>query len=142
MSGLKKGWAQTFSNSPRSQKFLAIDKKGVNSKFVKIAGELKRKQTSILFQLRSGHAPLNHHLHRLKKAGSPNCPRCDHHFLLECPAYRRERFHLRRKIGQAAYSLQQLLSEEKIIPHTLKYIGETKRFQATFGDVSPEINNE
>ncbi|KAJ3978378.1 hypothetical protein F5890DRAFT_1384616, partial [Lentinula detonsa] len=114
--------------------------------FVKIAGELKRKQTSILFQLRSGHAPLNHHLHRLKKAGSPNCPRCDHvgrqlkettkHFLLECPAYRRERFHLRRKIGQAAYSLQQLLSEEKVIPHTLKYIGETKRFQATFGDVS------
>ncbi|KAJ3980912.1 hypothetical protein F5890DRAFT_1388492, partial [Lentinula detonsa] len=108
----------------------------------------KRKQTSILFQLRSGHAPLNHHLHRLKKVGSPNCPHCDltgrqtketvKHLLLECPAYQRERFHLRRKIGQAARSLQQLLSEEKIIPHTLRFIRDTKRFQSTFGNILPD----
>ncbi|KAJ3978991.1 hypothetical protein F5890DRAFT_1421969 [Lentinula detonsa] len=115
---------------------------------MKIAGELKRKQ----IQLRSGHAPLNHHLHRLKKAGSPSCPHCDltgrqvretvKHFLLECPAYQRERFHLRRKTGQAAYSLQHLLSEEKTIAHTLRYIGGTKRFQHVYGNISPDTNNE
>ncbi|KAJ3897741.1 hypothetical protein F5879DRAFT_1073916 [Lentinula edodes] len=103
-NSLKTRWAQRFSTSPRHGKFTAIDPKGTNSKFAENAGELWRKQTSILFQLRTGHVPLNSHLHRIGKADSPNCPHCDttgratietvKHYITECPAYRKERFRL------------------------------------------------
>ncbi|KAJ3979186.1 hypothetical protein F5890DRAFT_1421700, partial [Lentinula detonsa] len=81
---------------------------------------------------------LNYHLHRIAKTNSPNCPHCDimgqqtketvKHYLLECPAYRKERFNLRRKMGWEGSSLQHLLSNEKSIPEpeVLQFIGSTK----------------
>ncbi|KAJ3780081.1 hypothetical protein GGU10DRAFT_250040, partial [Lentinula aff. detonsa] len=106
---------------------------------------LKRKQTSIIFQLRTGHTSLKAHLHRLHKADSPNCPHCERqriciketvkHYIMDCPAYRRERFQLLRKLGRNARSLCHILSNEKAIPHLLQYIGRTKRFQRVIGDL-------
>ncbi|KAJ3874759.1 hypothetical protein F5051DRAFT_314507, partial [Lentinula edodes] len=103
----------------------------------------RRKQTSILFQLRTGHVPLNSHLHRIGKADSPNCPHCNaagranietvKHYITECPAYRKERFRLRQKLGRQTRSLRHLLSDKKCTPHLLRYIGGTKRFEKVFG---------
>jgi hypothetical protein len=47
---------------------------------------------SILLQLRTGHAPLCKHLHKLERHVSPMCPYCKQeeetvqHFLVKCPA--------------------------------------------------------
>ncbi|KAI0365283.1 hypothetical protein BV20DRAFT_909194, partial [Pilatotrama ljubarskyi] len=50
-----------------------------------------------LTHLRTGHAPLNDHLHRIGRADSPLCPACMTaretviHHLIQCPACRRQR---------------------------------------------------
>ena len=61
---------------------------------------LKRHEQSIIFQLRTGHVPLNGYLHRIKPQQSPACPLCNepeetvNHLLFECRALAdlRERF--------------------------------------------------
>ena len=53
--------------------------------------KLERKEQSVIFRLRTQHAPLNYHLNRLNQMHEPLCPLCDHayetieHFLFECP---------------------------------------------------------
>ncbi|KAJ7690991.1 hypothetical protein B0H17DRAFT_935466, partial [Mycena rosella] len=47
-----------------------------SGKFRKLTAPLPRKHSSLLFQLRTHHAPLAHHLHSLKKSPSPTCPCC------------------------------------------------------------------
>jgi len=37
---------------------------------------LKRQEQSLIFRLRTGHAPLNNHLHRIKKDHPAQCPLC------------------------------------------------------------------
>ncbi|KAF8231877.1 hypothetical protein L208DRAFT_1466842 [Tricholoma matsutake] len=55
--------------------------------------EMMRKHTSLLLQLRTGHIPLNKHLHWIQKAELPTCPCCHHHdetvahYVLHCPAH-------------------------------------------------------
>ena len=61
---------------------------------------LKRHEQSIIFQLRTGHVPLNGYLHRIKPQQSPACPLCNepeetvNHLLFGCRALTdlRERF--------------------------------------------------
>ena len=56
--------------------------------------KLERKEQSIMFRLRTQHAPLHHHLNRLNPMYGPLCHLCDHayetveHFLFECPNLR------------------------------------------------------
>ncbi|KAJ7704558.1 hypothetical protein B0H17DRAFT_1224699, partial [Mycena rosella] len=63
-----------------------------SNKFRKLTAPLLRKHSAVLFQLRSQHAPLAKHLHRLNKLPSPTCPCCGvadetvDHFLHFCPA--------------------------------------------------------
>ena len=51
----------------------------------------------IALWLRTGHSPLNKHLHRTGQRDSPNCSHCHttpegrRHFLLECPQYQAAR---------------------------------------------------
>ena len=54
---------------------------------------LERKQQAVIFRLRSQHAPLNAHLHRIQpKVNQPSCPLCQHpsetvqHNLFHCPS--------------------------------------------------------
>ncbi|KAH7916939.1 hypothetical protein BV22DRAFT_970327, partial [Leucogyrophana mollusca] len=100
-----------------------------------------------LFQLRTNHAPLNKHLFRIKgnadEPESPICPSCKakeetvHHFLIACPAHQRQRDALIRALGRKANSLPALLSDEKCTSALFKYIASTRRFEQTFGDVTP-----
>ena len=51
---------------------------------------LKRQEQSLIFRLRTGHIPLNSHLHRIKKNHPAQCPLCGspnetvEHHLLHC----------------------------------------------------------
>jgi ribonuclease HI len=58
--------------------------------------KLERSESSIIYQLRSGHTPLNSYLHRIKKLNSPNCTTCNtpedvQHFLIKCRRFNNER---------------------------------------------------
>ncbi|KAG2036260.1 hypothetical protein BDR03DRAFT_866465, partial [Suillus americanus] len=96
-----------------------------------------------LFQLRTGHVPLNKHLHRISKAPSPTCTACHqknesvYHFILECPAHARPRNAMRTALGTNACTLANLLHNRKHVKKLLTFIAQTKRFATTFGDVTP-----
>ncbi|KAG2051098.1 hypothetical protein BDR06DRAFT_959268 [Suillus hirtellus] len=91
--------------------------------------------------LRTGHAPLNKHLHRIGKAERPSCPHCRDteesvfHFLTTCPQYQRERHLMTCALGRNATSLPFLLSDPAATPHLVRYINATGRMRTTFGEV-------
>ncbi|KZV70474.1 hypothetical protein PENSPDRAFT_561026, partial [Peniophora sp. CONT] len=94
---------------------------------------LTRKDSTVLFQLRSGHAPLNAHLHRMKCVEAPTCDRCwadDEtvtHFVYECPAWTRERRGMKAAAGKAWRSPAYLFGKDKGIKALLAYVRETGR---------------
>lgn len=63
-------------DSPRYPLLKKIDDGTPSNRFQKLIAGLPRNQASLLMQLRTGHAPLNKHLHRIKSADSPLCPAC------------------------------------------------------------------
>ncbi|EPS98120.1 hypothetical protein FOMPIDRAFT_19487, partial [Fomitopsis schrenkii] len=94
-----------------------------------------------LTQLRTEHAPLSFHLHRIGRADSPTCSACEGsretvaHYLLDCPAYGNARARLHHKIGSAAHTLRYLLTEPKTLGPLFRFIHETRRFAASYGDL-------
>ncbi|OCH84712.1 hypothetical protein OBBRIDRAFT_710926, partial [Obba rivulosa] len=92
-----------------------------------------------LVQLRTGHAPLNQHLHRIGKSDTPTCPNCGAeretipHFFFTCPTHHQLRTALRRKLGRTALSLRGLLATPTALRHTLNYVNQTQRFASTYG---------
>ncbi|KAJ7769948.1 hypothetical protein B0H16DRAFT_1277191, partial [Mycena metata] len=65
-----------LKRSPRYARIKDVDDTLPSSHFRKLTSSLPRKHSSLLFQLRSRHAPLAKHLHRLNKAPSPTCACC------------------------------------------------------------------
>jgi ribonuclease HI len=96
---LKDTWNKAWHKSPRMQKSKLIDSTIPSQKFLKLINDpdISRKGASWLFQLRTGHIPLNAYLHRFKRTESAKCPACRYHnetpqhFLLNCPGYAHER---------------------------------------------------
>ncbi|KZV61832.1 hypothetical protein PENSPDRAFT_553759, partial [Peniophora sp. CONT] len=96
---------------------------------------LSRRDSTVLFQLRSGHAPLNAHLHRIKCADSPVCEACGEddetvkHFVYECPARMAERRRMKRAAGKAWRSPGFLFGNEKGIKALVAFARETGRLR-------------
>ncbi|EJD40023.1 hypothetical protein AURDEDRAFT_70675 [Auricularia subglabra TFB-10046 SS5] len=92
---------------------------------------------SIIVQLQIGHAPLNRHLHRIKKHDHATCDACGaapesvRHFLLECPAYNPQRQRMMLALGRGYDRLDALLSTRTGIAATLKYAAATGRFKSS-----------
>ena len=130
---LKHEAVEACRNSKVYPKLHAIDPSTPSKSFAKIVQALPRRQAALLIQLRSGHAPLNNHLHRIGKAESPLCPACHrknesvHHYLIECREYDCHRNHMTAKLRRDARSLHTLLSNPLAIPTLFKYINDTKR---------------
>ncbi|KAJ7243897.1 hypothetical protein B0H12DRAFT_1022753, partial [Mycena haematopus] len=76
---LQKAAKKDFARSKRYARIKDIDPSAPSSKFRKLVKPIPRKHAALLFQLRSHHAPLASHLHRLKKTPSPICPCCQQH---------------------------------------------------------------
>jgi hypothetical protein len=98
MSKLKKRWEHRWKSSPREDLLKTIDNTAPSKKYLWLISDLDRHQVSMLFQLRTGHIGLNHHLFRIRKSDMPVCPNCQSltvemvkHFLIDCPFYRQER---------------------------------------------------
>jgi hypothetical protein len=111
-----------------------------SKKYLRLISGLDRRQASILFQLRSGHIGLNHHLFCIRRSESPSCPHCRgitvetvKHYLMDCPFYAQERHELQRKLRRNAGSLSFLLSSPDAVLPLLKFVHATGRFKSFFG---------
>ncbi|KAJ6450599.1 hypothetical protein C8R45DRAFT_848881 [Mycena sanguinolenta] len=110
-----------------------------SAKFRKLTRNLPRKHASLLFQLRSHHAPLTKHLHRLNKSPTPTCPCCGlyeetvDHFLHFCSAHDAARRQLRAANRLAAHT-KHLLSDPALLPDLFLYIQRTGWFHSVFRD--------
>jgi hypothetical protein len=128
-----------LKKSTRYARIKDVDDSLPSNKFRKLTAALPRKHASLLFQLRSHHAPLAKHLHRLNKLPSSNCPCCGQHdetvehFLHFCPAHDAARRQLRAANRLAAFT-KHLLSDPDLLPLLFRYIQRTGRFHSVFGD--------
>jgi hypothetical protein len=136
---LKKAASKHYKKSPRQARITEVDPSAPSSKFRKLTAKLPRKHAALLFQLRSHHAPLAKHLHRLSKSPSPICPCCNEtvetveHFLHFCSAHAAARREL-HKAGRLARFTKHLLTDPKLLPDLFHYIQRSGRFHAVFGD--------
>ncbi|TFY52504.1 hypothetical protein EVJ58_g9980 [Rhodofomes roseus] len=128
--------------SPRAERMDRINPDLPSKGYCKLTEQLPRRHASILFQLRTEHAPLQRHLHRIQRADSPSCPNCNmaqetvYHFLMECPAYDDHRARLALDAGPAARSIRHLLTTPKLMGALFRYIHATGRFTTTYGSLS------
>jgi hypothetical protein len=81
--------------SMRFNKMEHINKTMPSNRYVKLVHSLLRNQSTLIFWLRTGYIPLNHHLHRIHAIDSPECESCKsemietvQHYLLDCPAHK------------------------------------------------------
>ena len=132
----KERWRQDWIESPRYAKFKHIDPSLPSRRFLKLISnpKISRADTSKIFQIRSGHVPLNAYLHRFKRKESAQCPACGaqketpQHFLLECPAYTHERRKLKQRRGELEAKFAELVTSEKKTIALAQYIQATGRF--------------
>ena len=123
-----------WEKSPRFDRMKATDPTAPSSKYIKLTEKLPRKLTSILTQLRTGHAALAKHLHRIKKADSPLCPAClqrpetVQHLILHCPAHQAARHTLRTKTGGQDIKIAKILTTAKYLCALFRFIAQTGRF--------------
>lgn len=147
-------WVDLWSTSPRKERMDRIDPDFPFKKFTQIQYKLSKAQSSLLIQLRSGHIPLNAHLHRLGCAETNKCPACDErrggaraketviHYLFECTAYRHERLDMDRALGPRCRDLKAIMSNYDHIKALLHFVSQTRRLQRNFGDVSLSLTTE
>jgi ribonuclease HI len=127
------------SSSKYLRKMARLDPTFKPSKYAKTAASLPRRHSALLVQLRSGHAPVQKHLHRIKRAATATCPGCGTteetvmHYLLHCRKYKEQRKVIRQELGRKASEPSYLLSNTKALPALFRYIAATKRFDKSFG---------
>lgn len=134
---LKLKWAAEWAASPRYRQYHFQDTLTPYSqmylKYISIP-EISRVMASRIFQLRVGHAPLNHYLHKFKKIDSPRCPACGYpketveHFLIHCPKYAHERWPLRNRFRGGLPKLSKMLTNPKLLMPIVNFIEATQRF--------------
>jgi len=144
MAKLKRKAQREWEKSPHHQTINQFNDTMPSKKYLKLVKPLQRKHSSILYQLRTGHIPLAKHLHRFKKAESPQCPCCHqeeetvHHYLMRCPAHQNARNAMIRDAGIDATNMNKLLSKKSLLPHLFRFISAPGRLRSVFGTV-PEL---
>ncbi|KIK32790.1 hypothetical protein CY34DRAFT_42880, partial [Suillus luteus UH-Slu-Lm8-n1] len=108
-----------------------IDLNLLQRSFVKFTATFPKRLTGVYMALRTRHAPLHHHLHRIGKVPSPHCPHCPDtnetvpHLLLNCPSYRQDRHALTVVLGRKASSLPFLLSNPLATQPLVRFLNAT-----------------
>jgi ribonuclease HI/endonuclease/exonuclease/phosphatase family metal-dependent hydrolase len=138
-ASLKERARKAWRESPRAQHMDEVDKSMPSRKYLELVEGLTRHKASLLMQMRTGHAPLQAHLFRLRKTESPTCPSCGReretvqHYLMVCPEFQAQRRRMIADGGQGARNRGALLSQAKLRPLLFRYIVETGRFGQEWG---------
>ncbi|KAG0143305.1 hypothetical protein CROQUDRAFT_678951 [Cronartium quercuum f. sp. fusiforme G11] len=100
---------------------------------------LEKGQAAAIFQLHSGHCPLNVYLHHFKKATSKYCSFCGvpetvAHFLLYCRWFRMQQRTFRMKVKAQKlkinlYNVNDLLDDPRIFLDLAQYVLDTSCFE-------------
>ena len=139
---MKRMAAELWQHSPRYQRTNQIVPGLPRASYFKSIARLPRKQTSIVTQLITGHAPLNKHLHRIGKADLPVCPSCHEHeetiphFILHCPAHQAIRRLMMDQVPDEERNLTGLLATHSNRKHLLNFVARTTRFRSVFGHIT------
>ncbi|KAF5383227.1 hypothetical protein D9615_004786 [Tricholomella constricta] len=142
-SALKNRWQERWGKSPRFRKYQKYKDSFPFAGFRRATMGLTRRQHSLVVQLRTGHAPLNQHLHRMKVVDEPKCPHCPaedetvRHYLYQCRRYKDARTDLITRLGRDAHVAAILYRTKKGIKNLLQFVADTERLKKTFGDVTP-----
>ena len=141
---LAKRWECCWKMSPREMHLKSIDNTAPSKKYLWLIKNLDHRQSSILFQLQTGHIGLNQHLFHIHKSETPSCPYCRgitvktvKHFLLDCLQYVWEHHELCTKLQHNSDTLSFLLSSPITALPLLKFVHSTGQFKTFFGkDIS------
>ena len=134
--------AKNWRTSPRYPRLANVDLALPSPSFLRLITKLPHKHAVILFQLRTGHAPLAQHLFRLGKADSPVCPCCNmheenvNHYLLFCPAHGAARSAMHHEGGVDTQHAAKLLSQPTLLKHLFRYIARSARLRSVYGEIS------
>ncbi len=135
--------------SPRSLRLVDIDGALPSKKYDELCTSLPRRHANLLFQLRTGHVPLNKHLARIGKVLSESCPMCGEaaetvaHYLLVCPSFAMNRAAHYAPLGFSGRRLKVLLNSPKAMRPLFGYINSTARFRRVFGTLTaPDCSND
>ena len=136
-------WREKWKASPHYAWLSRINDNLLSWTHLKHVADLTQEQLSLITQLQMGHAPLNGHLHRIRRMPSPLCSACSranettHHFLFDCRAHKHARHNLWRKLGRKSTSIRELLGKLGSMKAVLEYVAATGWLKGTFGDVMP-----
>ena len=133
---VKEEWVKTWKMLPRYDKMKHLDPSLHSCKFIELISnsDIHREYASKIFQLRSGHIPLNAYLHRFKILESAQCPACrapketPQHFTVECPAYAHERRRSLKPKGRPELKYAEIKGRKNEATALAHYIRDMKRF--------------
>ena len=137
---MKNRWTLEWEASTCVSKYKAMDLTKPSNNFIKpISNDrLSRKDASRIFQLRTGHVPLNAYLEQFKRADSARCPTCRHpkenaqHYLFDCPAYKHKQWALSSCCKAREPKMKDIVNcADMAIPLT-NYIQATGRFDQEY----------
>ena len=127
-------WNRTHPKPKTAAKLRQITREPGTTSGPALYKDMNRPTAAIITQLRTEHCGLNHYLWRFKKRESAECEKCGYaketveHYLLECPAYWRERAKVRTVTTTGRMTVASLLGDKRVIETTIEYVKETKRF--------------
>jgi len=138
---LKVHTQKAWEASPCHALLKKTDPTAVSTKYLNLITDIPRKHTSILTQLRTGHAPLAKHLHHIGKTDSPTCPACHQneetveHLILHCTVHHAARQVLQYNTGGTAINITKLLTTPKTLRALFHFIAATNQFHDTFREI-------
>ena len=141
-AALQQKWTKIWHTSARHRRMRATNGDLEPRQLRKLLLSRRRDEMSALIQLRTGHAPLNKHLNRVRRSPTSVCQQCGRgdetvrHFVLECEAHRLHRHEMRTRVGRGGDSLSNLLGTSSGNKHLIQYIANTGRMRATW----PRLN--
>lgn len=116
-------------------------KKNLKTQPKKVAdalARLEKGQAAVVFQLQSGHCPLNDYLKRFNHHPTGKCDTCKSpetvpHFVLYCECFKKQRWMLRKRLKEDEvkvnpYSLTSLLNTPDAYPRLAQFALETGQF--------------
>ena len=118
---LKARWKNEWDASMRAEKFKPLDLISPMDKFIKLISNdrLTQDDPSQIFQLRTGHVPLNMYLEHIKKVEKASCTACGHpreniqHLIFDCPSYSYKRWALLKQSSKREPKWKDVLIAQK-----------------------------
>lgn len=130
-------WKADWLKSKSARKLRPVDLTPPSRRVRAIYKDRGRNECAILTQLRTGHAPLNAHLSRIRCSDSPLCSKCGipetvSHYLLTCRQFAAQRRALCTALRNKPLTLRSMLGPGARLGPVLRFIKDSGRFPHLF----------